>query len=99
MTPSTLALILVSVTIFAVAQLVLRDRMTSRVVQEALLAETMHGVAAVAATPVVWLGLLLHGMGTVLSPEGTGPARSLPGQPVRGHRVRGHHSPGHPPAR
>lgn len=61
-----LVLILVSVSLSAVAQVALKSGMASDRVQQALAAASWRAALTVAATPQVLLGLLLYGLGAVL---------------------------------
>ncbi len=66
MNRAILALILVSVTISAVAQVVLKHGMSSGAVQQALAVGGIRAATGVATNLFVWLGLALYGLGAVL---------------------------------
>ncbi|MBE0596598.1 MAG: EamA family transporter [Desulfuromonadales bacterium] len=66
MNAKVLALILVSVSLSALAQIALKSGMASGRVQEALSAHPVRAALAVAGTPQVVFGLLLYALGAVL---------------------------------
>jgi len=66
MTGPILALILVTVTISAVAQVLLKHGMSTPTVQQALSAREMRIVIQMAANPFIWLGLTFYGLGALL---------------------------------
>ena len=59
-------LTLISVTISAVAQIVLKHGMASQAVQAALSEGGMNAALGVATNPFVWMGFGLYGFGAVL---------------------------------
>jgi drug/metabolite transporter (DMT)-like permease len=65
MNPATLALILLSVTISALAQVSLKLGMSSAAVQQAMGAPAGKLIFAVACSPSILAGLLLYGLGMV----------------------------------
>jgi drug/metabolite transporter (DMT)-like permease len=65
MNPATLALILVSVTISALAQVSLKLGMSSSAVQQAMTSPATKLIYAVACTPAILAGLTLYGLGMV----------------------------------
>lgn len=66
MSPAIVALILLSVSMSAVAQVVLKFGMSSTATKTALALGGIHAVKAIALNPYVWLGLGIYGAGTVL---------------------------------
>ena len=65
MNPATLALILLSVTISALAQISLKLGMSSAAVQRAMTWSTLDTVYAVAFNPFVIGGFVLYGIGAI----------------------------------
>ena len=63
---TALSLILISVTISAVAQIALKHGMSSPAVQAGFSSGLERLVPLVASNPFVWLGLALYGAGTLL---------------------------------
>jgi drug/metabolite transporter (DMT)-like permease len=66
MTLQTLGLILLSVTISALAQFCLRLGMSSPAVQQAMSSSSAGTIYAVSSNPAVLAGLMLYGLGAVI---------------------------------
>lgn len=66
MNPTTLALILATVTASACAQLTLKLGMSSPAVTEAGRQGAKAMILAVAMTPMVWVGLMIYGLSVVV---------------------------------
>jgi drug/metabolite transporter (DMT)-like permease len=66
MNPATLALILLSVTISALAQISLKLGMSSSAVQHAMTMPTTDLVYAVMRSPALLAGLVLYGLGMIV---------------------------------
>ena len=66
MTPATFGLILLSVTISALAQLCLKIGMSSPVIQQAISSSISGAIYAVASSPAVLGGLTLYGLGAII---------------------------------
>jgi len=65
MTPATLGLVLLSVTIAALAQVCLKLGMSSARVQQALSTSVLDAIQAVLTSPTVLGGLMLYGLGFI----------------------------------
>ncbi|HEY8099328.1 MAG TPA: hypothetical protein VIF82_01115 [Burkholderiaceae bacterium] len=66
MSPLIVVLILVSVSMSAIAQTVLKLGMSGSAVKTAMALGGVHAAKAVMLNPYVWLGLGIYGAGTVL---------------------------------
>src|ERR1700694_500122 len=66
MTPATFGLILLSVTISALAQLCLKIGMSSPLIQQAISSSVSGAIYAVASSPAVLGGLTLYGLGAII---------------------------------
>jgi drug/metabolite transporter (DMT)-like permease len=65
MNPVTLALIILSVTISALAQISLKMGMSSGAVQKAMTSPAINLISSVARSPAILTGLMLYGLGMV----------------------------------
>jgi drug/metabolite transporter (DMT)-like permease len=65
MNPIILALIVLSVTISALAQISLKMGMSSAAVQQAIASPSVNLIYAIACTPAILTGLMLYGLGMV----------------------------------
>lgn len=66
MSPTIIALILLSVSMSAVAQIVLKMGMSGTAMKSAMALGGIHAAKAIAMNPHVWLGLCIYGLGTIL---------------------------------
>ena len=66
MNPVVLCLILVSVTLSALAQIAFKYGMSAKVVQDAMSSGGPATIAIAATNAFIWLGLLLYGLSVVL---------------------------------